>query len=272
MKNKDHRNKMQRTQELKEQIIKYWDKAGICSFDSSTCTGDPYLASCDNFIESCLIEELIEKECQKDALGIDIGAGLGRFTVVLARHLNLVHSLEPAKNLYYKLADNCAEFNNVKLFDTDFESFNTKEKYDIAVVSGLLYLYPDTMVYEFFEKLVNHLNSGSLVVIRDFIVKSEIREVPSVYIEGGFCYYRDLQYWKGLAKNFDLFLTEVFQSKPSYSFNRLLWLCSKLGLTRIFSMNTVKKVLLRTVKIKKKRGAIDFSSEIQTVFIVLRKK
>jgi len=37
-------------------------------------------------------------------------------------------------------------------------------------------------------------------------------------------------------------------------------------------MNTVKKVLLRTVKIKKKRGTIDFSSGIQTVFIVMRKK
>ena len=160
MKNKDHRNKMQRTQDLKEQIIKYWGKAGLCSFDSSTCAGDPYLASCDNFIESCLLEELIEKECPKDASGIDIGAGLGRFTVIMARHLECVHALEPAKKLYYKLADNCAEFNNVKIFNTDFESFNIHKDYDMAVVSGLLYLYPSDMVHEFLKKLVNNLAGG----------------------------------------------------------------------------------------------------------------
>jgi precorrin-6B methylase 2 len=272
MEKKDHRSKMQRAQDLKEQIIKYWDKAGICSFDSSTCTGDPYLASCDNFIESCLLEELIEKECPKDALGVDIGAGLGRFTVVLARHLYLVHSLEAAKNIYYKLADNCAEFSNVKIFDTDFESFNTKEKYDIAVVSGLLYLYPDNMVHEFFKKLISHLKLGGFVIIRDFIVENGVKQLPSAYIEGGFCYYRNLKYWDDLAQEYGLMLSGIFQSKPSYSFRRLLWLCSKLGLTRIFSMNNVKKMLYRTVKIKKKIGIIDFSSEIQTVFIVMRKE
>ena len=263
---------MQKAQDLKEQIIKYWDKAGLCSFDSSTCAGDPYLASCDNFIESCLIEEIIEKECPKDGSGIDIGAGLGRFTVVLARHLNLVHSLEAAKNIYYKLADNCAAFSNVKTFNIDFESFNTNEDYNIAVVSGLLYLYPDNMVHEFFEKLVNHLKPGSVVVIRDFIVKKGVKEVPSSYIERGFCYYRNLQYWKRISKSFNLRLTEVFQSKPSYPFKRLLWLYSKLGLMRIFSVNIIKKMLYRNVKVKKERGVIDFSSEIQTVFIVIRKE
>jgi hypothetical protein len=272
MKNKDQRSKMERAQDLKEQIIKYWDKAGICSFDSSSCAGDPYLASCNNFIESRLLEEFIEKECPKDAFGIDIGAGLGRFTVVLARHLNLVHSLEPAKNIYYKLADNCAEFNNVKIFDTDFESFNTKEKYDIAVVSGLLYLYPDNMVHEFFEKLVNHLKQGGVVVIRDFIVKKGVKKVPSSYIEEGFCYYRDSRYWKTVAKSFNFSLTEVFQSKPPYPFKRLLWLYRELGLTRIFSVNFVKKMLYRNVKVKKNKGSIDFSSEIPTVFIVMRKQ
>jgi len=263
---------MQRAQCLKEQIIKYWDKAGLCSFDSSTCAGDPYLASCDNFIESCLIEDILKKECRNDAVGIDIGAGLGRFTFVLARHLNLVHALEPAKNIYYKLADNCAGLNNVEIFDTDFESFDTKEKYDIAIVSGLLYLYPDAMVHEFFEKLTNHLKSDGVIVIRNFIVKKEVKESPSSYIEGGFCYYRNLDYWENIAKSFNFSLTEVFQSKPTYPFKRSLWLYSRLGLTRIFSVNVVKKMLYKNIKVKKDKGIIDFSSEIQTVFIVVRKQ
>lgn len=257
---------------IRYQIISYWDKAGICSFDSSTCAGNPYLANCDNFIESCLLEELIKKECNKVAAGIDIGAGLGRFSVVLARHLNLVHSLEPAKNICYKLADNCAEFSNVKIFNSDFESFDTKVDYNIAVASGLLYLYPDNLVHVFFENLVNHLKSGGVIVIRDFIVKKEIKKVPSSYIEGGFCYYRNLQYWKNIAKSFDFSLIEVFQSKPSYSFKGLMWLFGKLGLMKIFSANIIMKLLYRNVKVNKERGIIDFSSEIQTVFLVMRKK
>ena len=72
MKTKDLRNKVERTQELRDQIIEYWNRSGICTFDSSTCAGDPYLASCDNFIESGLLAELIEEECSKDGLGIDI--------------------------------------------------------------------------------------------------------------------------------------------------------------------------------------------------------
>ena len=272
MKNKDPWSKMQRAPELKEQIIKYWDKAGLCSFDSSTCGGDPFLASCDNFIESHLLEELIEKECRNDTLGIDIGAGLGRFTVILARHLDCVHALEPAKNIYHKLADMCAEFNNVETFNTDFESFNTNGKYDIAVVSGLLYLYPDNMVNEFLKKLIDHLEPSGVVVIRDFIVRTAIKQIPSAYIKGGSCYYRNLQYWERVAKSFDLYLIGLFQSKPVYPFKRLLRQYSKLGMTRIFGVDIIKRQLYKHVKAKKDKGLIDFSSEIQTVFIVMRKQ
>ena len=103
-------------------------------------------------------------------------------------------------------------------------------------------------------------------------MKTGIKQIPSSYIEGGFCYYRDSQYWADLAQECGIVLSGIFQSKPSYPFKRLLWLYSKLGLMRIFSVNIIKKVLYRNVKVKKERGVIDFSSEIQTVFIVMRKQ
>ena len=220
MKNKEDKNR-------REQIIKYWNKAGLCSFDSSTSHVDSHIASCDNFIESRLLEELLENR-SKNTLGLDIGAGLGRFTAVMARHLNHVHALEPAENLYHKLKDNCSEFGNVKVFNSDFESFDIQNNYDISIVSGLLYLYPNEMVHDLLKKLVDSLNVGGVILIRDFIVKEGGEQIPSSYIEGSFCYYRDSQYWKDLAQEYDLRLLSIFQSRPSYRFKKLLWLCGKL--------------------------------------------
>lgn len=266
----------QKTQDLRKQIIRYWNNAGLCSFNSSTSKSDPYISSCNNFSESKFLEEIVknrEKKAkqEKPVFGIDIGAGLGRFTIILARHLDNVIALEPAKNLYCQLANNCAVFRNVKTFNIDFESFNAKENYDLAVVSGLLYLYPDNMVRAFFEKLDNNLITGSIIVIRDFIIQNGIKQVSSSYIEGSLCYYRDFNYWENIAKCFSYDIIEVFQSKPSYSSNILLSIFHILGLTMIFDFNVIKKHFYKELTIKKKGRIIDFSSEIQTVFIVMRK-
>ena len=266
---------MRRPQSLKEQIIEYWDKAGLCSFDSPTSNADPYLVSCDNFVESRFLEELLETSgiSKQDASGIDIGAGLGRFTIILAKHLKLVHALEPASSLYPKLVANCADFSNIKAINTDFESFDTQNDYNIAVVSGVLYLYSDDMVHELLKKVANHLKPGGLVVIRDFIVEDELKQIPSSYINGGFCYYRLSHYWRDLAQEFSLELSEIFQSKPSYPMPKLLGLTSRLGLARVFSASIAKKLMYQNTKSKREKGILDFhSSPILTVFMVMRRK
>ena len=269
IKNGDCRSKMQREPDLKERIIEFWNKAGICSFDSSTCARDSYLASCDNFIESRLLEELIEKKCQSNALGIDIGAGLGRFTVVMARHLKVVHALEPGKNIYNRLVDNCRDFGNVQTFNTDFESFNIQKDYDIAVISGLFCYYSPDMVQEFFKKLIRHLGKKGMILIRDFIIKKGVRQVPSAYIEDGFCYFRDLQYWINLAKEFGLTLSQVFQSRPSYPFEKLIHLS---GLSKIFGIDIVRSHIYKRLEYLREHKVIRFyGSEIRIVFMVLER-
>jgi SAM-dependent methyltransferase len=259
--------------DLRKKIIEYWNKAGLCSFDSSTSHNDPFIASCNNFIESKLLEDLLKRKKKeikaKVSKGIDIGAGLGRFTIILARNLEYVDALEPAKNLYYKLIHNCSNFSNVEPFNTDFESFNSKKDYNIAIVSGVLYLYPSYDIHKLFNKLLNHLENDGVIIIRDFISKNGEKKISSSYIEGNFCYYRDVHYWDSIAKSFGLELIQVFQSTPSYPFKGFRWLISRSA--RIFNVDFVKKVLYNNVKHKKDKGIIDFSSGIQTVFMVMRK-
>jgi len=261
---------------LREQIIEYWDNARLCSFDSSTSHADCHLASCDNFIESKLLDMMLinnTTDYNKCNLGLDIGAGFGRFTVVMARHLDLVHALEPAENLFYKLKDNCSKFDNIKIFNNDFESFNVQNNYDISIVSGLLYFYPNDMVHKFLKKLVESLNEGGVILVRDFVVKEGVKRIPSSYIEGNFCYYRDTKYWDNLAQEYDLNLLSIFQSRPSYRFKKLVWLINKLHLMKLFQLQIIQYTLYKILNLYRQKGVLNFSgSEIKTVFMVMKKK
>ena len=260
---------------LRKQIVDHWNRAGLTSVDSSTCSADPNIASCDNFIESKFLENIVldfkyENEYTGEVIGIDIGAGLGRFTFILARNLTLVHALEPAEKLYYKLKENCSEFENVRIFNTEFESFSITNKYDVGVVSGVLYLYSHEMVQEVMNKLVNNMNANGIIVIRDFIIKDAMKQVSSSYIKGGFCYYRDSKYWKNLAQEYNMVLYSIFESRPSYPFNKFMHLCTYLGLTRVFRLNILKQKQYDGMN--RKKGHLKFSeSEIKTVFIVMGK-
>jgi len=266
---------MQNQLDFQKKIIEYWDKAGICSFDSSTCAGDKYLASCTNFVESRLLEGLLARHGYNGGkgMGVDIGAGLGRFTVIMSRHLGSVHALEPAKSLYPELVSNCSGLDNVRVFNEDFEAFNIQEDYDAAVMSGVLYLYSDNMVTDSLKKLAEHFRPGSIIVIRDFIAKDQTRQVPSSYIDGGFCYYRDISYWTGLAKEHGFELVEVFQAKPTYPVPKLMRLLGITGLRRLFNVPLVKRIMYQNTETKRRKGVLDYSSSpILTVFLVMRKQ
>jgi acetyltransferase-like isoleucine patch superfamily enzyme len=258
---------------LRRRIVDYWDRAGICSFDSSTCSGDRRLASCTNFVESRLLDGLLKRHgfSGGKGLGIDIGAGLGRFTAVMAGNLGSVHALEPAGNIYQELTANCAKFPNVKTFPTDFESFDIQDYYDVAVVSGLFYLYPNDMVAKVLTKFAKHSGPGSIMVVRDFLVKQGVEEISSSYIDGGFCYYRDISYWTKLAREHGFELVEVFQSEPSYPAPKLLLLMQKLRLIGFFDLPVVKRMMYWQTERRRAKGIIDFpNSPLLTVFMVMR--
>lgn len=259
---------------LQQQIVDYWNKAGIFSFDSSTCAGNPYIAACTNFTESQLLEGLLTRYgyIKDKGVGIDIGAGLGRFTVILTKHLDYVHALEPAENIYKALISNCSRCSNISFHLEAFEQYESQKTFDVGIISGLFYLYTDEIVSANLAKFGKHSKTGSLLIIRDFIVEKGPEKKTSAYIKGGYCYYRKAAYWVEMAKRHGFKITELFQAKPSYLAPKLMKVLHITGLVRIFSLSCVQRAFYKKTEYKRINGLLDFNhSPILTVFIVLKR-
>ena len=257
---------------LKEKIITFWDTNGIFSFESSSYNGELHIDSFNNYLESQFIAEMISEKGENSISSIDVGAGLGRLTHVLANRSECVHTLEPAKRIFSMLKENCIGLSNVTVFNTDFESYESGKKYDVAVVSGLLYFYPHKMVLQFLNKLAKYLKTGGVVIVRDFIVSKGRKKLPSSAIDG-FCYFRDCQYWNTVAQETGLVVNQTFQSSFSYPFRKLFHLGGKVGLTKILGQTHIRGLMLNYLKWKKKKNILLFRPfEKKTVFIVIEKK
>lgn len=259
----------QNPRNLRESIIKYWDTAGLCSFESSTSVKDRNVASCDNYSETHLLESILAQE--RNIACLDVGAGLGRFTVVLAKHCEFVQAIEPAKELFYRLSENCTNFGNVEVTNINLEEFKTNIDYNFVVVSGILYLYPHNMLMEFLNIIINKMESKGTLVIRDFITKKGGSEIKSKFIDNGLCYYRDSNYWKEVAKTLGLDFVAMYQCSGSY--NRiLLKLLFGFHVTCLFRIKFVQQYYLHTLESKKKNVTLSFEGdEVKTVFMVMKK-
>ncbi|WP_128694447.1 class I SAM-dependent methyltransferase [Methanoculleus taiwanensis] len=264
------------SQELLKSIVNYWDAKGLCSLESSTSLKNKYIASFENFIESRLLSDILVEYCQYNRkndthIGLDVGAGLGRFSVVLARHLKSVYAIEPAPRLYTKLKDRCKDIPEINVSNASFESFTPPEMVDVTVVSGVLYLYNDEMISHFMAKLCSHLQPGGIVIIRDFIVPGEIRKIKSSYVKEAYCYYRNPDYWRNVAEQQNMDLIQIFRSVPLYNLF-VSKIIAFFRLNRLYSLSFVKEQAY--AKISKARQERDNlrTERVNTVFITLVKK
>ena len=198
-------------------IIRHWDRAGLCSPAHSTCSGSPWLAKLDNYVESRLLSDMVAQvrgDMRGRAAALDIGAGYGRLSEVLARHFQVVHALEAAPQVHGKLQERMASRSNVHCYCACFEDFEVSPgMYDLAVVSGVLYLYDDQMVNGCLLRLSSVLAPGGYVVIRDFLVSAPPIRIPSTYVEGSACFYRDRRWWEERCSHFGFKLLRLRPSK-----------------------------------------------------------
>ena len=56
-------SKTNKSQKLLDNIVNYWNTAGLCSLDSSTSMKDEHIAIFENYIESRLLSEILAKYC-----------------------------------------------------------------------------------------------------------------------------------------------------------------------------------------------------------------
>lgn len=255
-------------------IVNYWNEAGLCSFDSSTSHKNIHIASFENYVESKLLSGILENyliQNNDKKIGLDVGAGTGRFSVILARYLDHVYAIEPALKLYMKLKERCKNFQNISVINSSLEAYESPLIYDVAIVSGILYLYDDEMMSIFMDKLHSNLKENAWVIIRDFIVTNDHKKIKSSYVEGAYCHYRNPDYWQSIANKWDMDLIEIFKATPTYN-PLIAKLITNTVFSRLFNISWLKKRIYLKMKEKREKNGGFSEGIINTVFIVLVKK
>ena len=158
-------------------VIKFWGEKGLSNIYSSTCNEDNVISFSKNETEKQFLRYFITKYKIDNKFALDIGSGLGRFTMFLSNFFNYVVSLEPSKNLYNQLKNNLKNYKNVFCVNKGFDSFidSNKYKFDLILISGLFYLITNYQANEILEKCKLMLNNGGVIIIRDFISKKLIK-------------------------------------------------------------------------------------------------
>lgn len=253
--------------ERRKKIIEYWNKASLCSRESSTSHADPDLAYVDNRIENIILGRCLRRWAGPRGRCLDIGAGLGRFAELLTDLYPKVMLLEPASSIYESLVEQWQLKEGIQCYDTDFESYQDKEPYDLVFASGVLYLYADDMLRQFVEKVSSMLAHDGLFVVRDFISLPEPHITKSTYVRGGFCYYRTPAFWEQVAKSLKFKFLGITRSKPGVAWlraARTLRILESLRLKRLCRSTPVWYSLLRCGDFRV------VPQGIQTVFVGMR--
>jgi hypothetical protein len=196
-----------------------------------------------------------------------VGAGYGRFTGTFLSCFDEIVLLEAAPEIFSRLQSLWGGDNNIKCISDTFETFKDQNQYALIMASGLLYLYEDALVRQFFEKSRGMLEAQGLLVLRDFIAEPQ-RVVKSSYVRDGFCYYREPKFWNEFAKASGFELLQLERSKPRLALLRNSRTLAVLSSLHIKSV--LKNPLIVNMSIKLGDWKVKQGEDVKTVFIVMR--
>ena len=214
-------------------IVQFWDKAGISSISSSTCSGNSLHHDFDNKIEkhrlSLILTDILarERNTHKFKNAIDIGSGLGRFLPILKTVSQSIVALEPAEQLYEKLVHTWKDDKSIAFERNTWESHVSisDRSYDLIIASGVLYFYDQDMLDSFFKCLSERMSADGIFIARDFLTRAPI-SIPSEYLPNSNCYYRNIDFWSRQAATWGLKLRLCTLSKPQLSVLRNKYISS----------------------------------------------
>lgn len=254
-----------------QKILDYWNKDGLCSKDSPTSHADPFFVKIDNYFETRQLSGFIIDLSTKER-ALDIGAGYGRLSKVLAEHFKHVVALEGADRIFAVLEHEMKSLDNVIPVNGVFEHLAVREgQFDLILASGILYLYNDKMVKSFLTEVKKNLMPNGILILRDFVVQGRRIEKKSAYVEDGVCYYRNYKFWNDLADSYNLKVYRYVKTKPDLSFLR------NARIAKIIIFFGLSEVILRKIKTAKiydrfikTRESFTKEYNIYTAFIVIK--
>ncbi len=263
---------------INNKVIKFWDEKGLSNIYSSTCNEDTIISFSKNETEKYFLKYFLIKYKSDNKFALDIGSGLGRFTIFLSKFFNYVVSLEPSEKLHKQLKNNLREYRNTFCINKDFYSFlaNNKDKFDLILISGLFYLMNDHQVIDFLKKCKSILNINGIIVIRDFISRKTY-ETNSSYISGIKCCYRNIGWWNDRSKIIGMNILNIKKANIGYGYFKKLinYALKKKYLRKIY---LILEFILRNGLINKlffelcKISPLIFinKDKIKTIFLILK--
>jgi len=159
--------------------VKLWNRLGkqFKSVYASNPGYDPETASLHTYLEWEQLKRIlkkIKKNIVKNSL--DVGAGTGRFSIFLSKLSEKVIAIEPAGSMYKILRDVTKDIKNIKTYKKDIQSFRTRMRFDLILVSSVFTYFNDSEVTKTLEKLKKIINHDGIIIVRDFFIDNDIKK------------------------------------------------------------------------------------------------
>jgi SAM-dependent methyltransferase len=174
-------------------IIDAWNTVGIDKPYSSSYKSHFVKNRLINWYECNRIKSIITRNCTL----LDVGAGLGRFSIAISKKCEKVYALEPAPKIYKRLVEYAACNENIVCINKSFEDFDHKNYYDYILFSGVLCFMDDHETKEILDKAKS---ISGRIIIRDFICNNN-KKFPTIKLPDAHFYCRTEIYWNKLGFN-----------------------------------------------------------------------
>jgi cyclopropane fatty-acyl-phospholipid synthase-like methyltransferase len=164
-----------------EDVKKFWDKRSEC-YGKTTLHG---ITAFSDSEETKKRDKLEKQEIRKhidfgtDRKILDLGCGVGRITMDLAKDVDFIVGVDYSQSLI-DIASREAEksgFTNIEFICASSYDFQHNEKFDVAVVLGLFSYMNDDNVVKTIKNISRHLKKGGKVTLKESVGLEERFEV-----------------------------------------------------------------------------------------------
>lgn len=253
------------SERMSKRIIRFGDKVGLSNEFASTAYSGITTSYIDNYIENRVLDNILKD--RKFNLALDVDCGHGRFFNTLLNHATYVTGIEPAKKIYHYTKELYSNYNRINLYHKSLEELPKNKKYDLFLVSGIMYFYNVKKKNEFICEIKSRAKPNHTVVIRDFVCGNKEIITKSKFVEGEWLYYHNTQFWCDFAKSNDYSLKTLCLSKALCKILRISLVNKIINTNMVY--NIFRKLKIETVIYKQYDPNIPVDDNIYSVFIEL---
>ena len=159
---------------MDEKAVKnFWDQRAEC-YGKTTFHGiTTFSESAETKERNKLEKEEIRKriDFDKDRRIIDIGCGVGRITLALAKDVDFIVGVDYSQPLI-DIASKKAEevgLTNIEFICASSYNFQHNEKFDVAVILGLFSYMNDDNVVKTINNISRHLKKGGKIILKESV-------------------------------------------------------------------------------------------------------